>query len=269
MVERNVMRSFWMFLWACVFCTSYLISADDNDDQRAPKETVKKTDIERREALRDFNLSFRDALDAIDARTNRKSKNVAVTSSPDKLSSYSPVRFEPFDGISLDLIRSDSEVSGSRGGNFAQIFRAFNIQMVTQDENLDWPEQAVMVYTLERDNQQLTLETQLRRDSDREIVYVLEDPVGMLQAIQSGIAELDRAQAVIDSRYQRPRPTLEISHLRGFSEVADQAFDRAYPVGTPVTYSYRLGKTRLDSGSMFLGRPPELTSLYPQKEFLK
>ena len=269
MVKRNLIRSIRLVLFVGVLCSSYLVAAADIDDPLTPKASAEKMHEERRKALKDFNLRFRGALDAIDARTNRKSSNVVVTGSPDKLSSFSPVRFEPFDGISLDLIRSDSAVSGSLGGNFAEIFRAFNIQVVTRDEHLDWPEKATMVYSLARDGQKLTFESKLRRDSDRKIVYVLEDPVGMLQSIQSGIAELDREQGLLDSRYLHPRPTLEISYLRGFSDVADQAFDRAYPVGTAITYSYRLGTTRLASASMFLGRPTELTSLYPQKEFLK
>ena len=208
------------------------------------------------------------AVECIKKRTGRELGSFALSNIVPGLYLALPVKFEPFKEISIDLIRSDAVAAQSLDGTFAGVLRAFNIQVVARNEELIWPDEATMVFTLQKENHVITLETPMRREYAGALVYVFDDPIGTLQLIETGIADLNRL-TYSSHIYEHINPNLKIKRLTGFEDVIEQAFDTNFPEGEPVTYSYRLGITRLKSSSLYLGRPHEFVSLMPQFELFQ
>ena len=247
-----------------VICVGHVTAADDKCVPIAAERGSQNLQEWQESRLERFGI----AMECLKNRTGRELGSVSFTNFVPGLYLSLPVKFEPFREISIDLIRSDPVAVQSLDGTFAGVLRAFNIQVVARNEDLVWPEEVSMVFTLKKENHVITLETPMRKEYDGTLMYVFDDPIATLRLIETGVADLSRL-SYSSFKYEYINPDLEIKQLRGFEDVIAQAFDSNFPRGEPVTYSYRLGITRLTSSSFFLGRPHEIVSLMPQFELFK
>ena len=250
--------------------TGFQLNASDDESHARKQYTKHLQDEDGYKALVEYHNRVVAALLAVEKRTGRSLKDAHYDTEhkPLSLAEVVPVHFKPFGDISFDIIHADPAVRGLEP-HLSSLMRQFNIHIVSRNTNLIWPENATMIFTLERENDVLSYPVGIHRAVNDAVVYVMDDPVAALQQFDSGMKELDQLQGYADFGYPGPRPVLRIEHLEGFNGVANQAFNLGYPGGVAVSYSFRLGTTRLESESMFLGRAPELTKVHPQTEFFK
>ena len=257
-------RSIVGLSFLAVICVGHVTAADDKCVPIAAERGSQDLQDWQEARLELFGV----ALECLKNRTGRELGSIAITNFVPGLYLSLPVKFEPFREISIDLIRSDPVAVQSLDGTFAGVLRAFNVQVVARNKELIWPEEVTMVFTLTKENHVIPLETPMRQENDGTLMYVFDDPIATLRLIEDGIAKLGRL-SYSSFKYEYINPELEIKHISGFEDVLAQAFDSNFPRGEPVTYSYRLGITRLTSRSYFLGRPHELVSVMPQFELFQ
>lgn len=241
-------------------CTGLLVSADLTDPD---KERVNKTFEEHAADSAKAQLeTFSVALKVLSDQTGSELRGFSITSTPPTVSGWMPFKFSPFDGITMDLLMTDPIASrGVSNNDYQSLISAFNIQVLTSNDDLIWPDEAQIVMRVEKWGDELEVQADLKREGSS---YVFDDAFEAMQAVMGAVYRLDRMHA-----NSKRKARLDVLHLTGFDEVISEATEMSYPTGIPVTYSLRLGDIRLSSNYVWLGRPTALLNVMAQPEFFK
>ena len=233
-------------------------SALATDAERESERFISALEAIESEHLPDEVRSQLRAAFKLVERTGRVPENFWVSRSPSTVNDFLPVSFAPYRHITIDLAKTDRAFSqGFMRGNVIDLIYGFNIHIATNEE-LTWPDSAALEMVLSRDSQYVSFTVDLRRvHDDFAVIYVLDDPFDMLQNVTSGVYELDREAGNTKVR----KPNLTIGSINGFDEAIKEAAEKNYPMGIPITYSYRLGNIRASSSYVWLGQQPEVAEL--------
>lgn len=258
---QKIIRFVHGFVSVAVLCFGQLVYGESQDS--VPKHVGESFD-ELAEYARIQNENVTSALVALREQTGTELTSFSLSNAPPTVNGWLPFTFSAFDGITIDLLMSDPIASrGIANSDFQGLISAFNIRVLTSNDDLTWPAEAQAVMTVEKWDDRLEVQIPLLREGSG---YVFANPFSTLQALSETVHELDRKHPPSESRM---KAQVHLNHLTGFDQVAQQASELTAPAGIPVTYSLYLGDIRLQSSFVWLGRAPEFVALMPIEEFLK
>ena len=178
---------------------------------------------------------------SVDERRRLAAHEGPITTHPPMTYDALGVRYEPIYDLPVSTFHGEL-ASGSDGydGVGRDLLYKFNIQVLSPQHVIQWPDRATLVVDLSKNGagKSLRIEMDLR-DGDS---YYLRHPALLARAIGEAIATLG----------QFPRMTLAV--LEGF-EFSPRTIAGMPPLGVAVTYNVRFGSVRVDTGFQWAGRP--------------
>ena len=240
-------------------------------DERTQNEAVKGVTFEeiaaeRMQYLRDATL----ALDQAQARLEDMGfKDVADRSGfsyskrPMTLQDILPFRTVELNShLPLAILLEDAHAAkGISRQSMVTLMESLNVQLIGELEIPQWPDTAILRFTLESSDgmDQRTIEATMHFDRTMSSYY-LDNAFESYQELTEAIHDLTNSEERGGGNLDKP--TLRLVSLSGFKSLATELEPLYFPSGVSIVHSIRLGEVRLATGYSWLGRPQEVLSLH-------
>ena len=146
---------------------------------------------------------------------------------------YPPIKFLPLATFHRELAGYSDELN-------MRLIEIFNIEVISMGREVEWPSSATLRVELSRDGRYVHFDVPM--DMRDEGTYYVGHPQTLLSELIEGVSELG------------PYPRMQFSSLNGFV-LNDETIEDMPPLGAPITYNFRFGGVRLDTGFQWAGRP--------------
>ena len=147
--------------------------------------------------------------------------------------SYPPIRFLP-------LATFHRELEGYPGTAKQRLVEVFNIELNSPGRKVDWPSTATLRVELSNEGRYVHLGVPMQMQGDG--IYYLASPSAVVSELDEAVGELGQF------------PRMQFTALEGFT-LNSETIEDLPPLGAPITYNFRFGGVRVDTGYQWAGRP--------------
>lgn len=147
--------------------------------------------------------------------------------------SYPPIR-------SLPLATFHRELESYPNSQRLRLIEIFNVELISPGRRIDWPSTATLRVELSKGGRYVHLDVPMNMHEDG--LYRFASPQDVLSNLGEAVDELGQF------------PRMQFPTLEGFTLNAETIEDMP-PLGAPITYNFRFGDVRVDTGYQWAGRP--------------
>ena len=142
--------------------------------------------------------------------------------------------------LHLPIATFHRELEGYEDDVNMRLIEIFNIELISPNRHVDWPKSATL--RVELSNNGSYVHFSVPMDMRENGTYYVSYPQTLLSELIEGVNELGQY------------PKMQFSALEGFA-LNEHTIDDMPPLGTPITFNFRFGAVRVDTGFQWAGRP--------------
>ena len=132
------------------------------------------------------------------------------------------------------------ELEGYEDDVKMRLIEIFNIELISPNRHVDWPMSATLRMELSNNGRYVHFGVPMDMRGDG--TYYVRHPQTLLSELIEGVSELGQY------------PKMQFSALEGFV-LNEDTIDDMPLLGTPITFNFRFGDVRVDTGFQWAGRP--------------
>lgn len=142
--------------------------------------------------------------------------------------------------LHLPIATFHRELEGYEDDVNRRLIEIFNIELISPDRHVDWPASATLRVELSNNGRYVHFNVPM--DMREPGTYYVRQSQTLLSELIEGVSELGQY------------PKMQFSAFEGFV-LNDDTIDDMPPLGTPITFNFRFGDVRVDTGFQWAGRP--------------